>query len=46
MVFKLSFEREKHVGTYFSVFEWNENETHASEICEYHSTHQTKSLGS
>ena len=29
---------------YFSVFEWSENETHASEIREYLLTPQTKSL--
>ena len=31
---------------YFSVFEWSENETHASEIHEYLLTPQTKLLGS
>ena len=47
MVFMLPFEREnKKLSAYFSVFELSENETHASEICEYLLTQQTKSLGS
>ena len=39
-------KKNKNLGTFFSVFEWSESETHASEICEYLLTQQTKSLGS
>ena len=39
-------QKNKNLGVYFSVFEWSENETHASEIHEYLLTQQTKSLGS
>jgi len=39
-------EKNKNLGTFFTVFELSENETHTSEIHEYLLTQQTKSLGS
>ena len=39
-------KKNKNLGTFFSVFEWSESETPASEVCEYLLTQQTKSLGS